>query len=352
MRQLIFKGFLVLVFLAGCSADEGIDTQTENETINEKPEEKEDDSGFGIHFLTTLTNYFGRDQGTLTYRSASLAGTWAHEYDDNNRLLKSLMYEKFPFRLLKEIHYSDYSSDDLEMNLEIINYTYFYGFPRSFTINYRLRLHPDLSADRLIADGGNSYLSFEELNAEGYVTKLGDGLEEDQKLWTTHFEYDTQGNHTKYYAIYYNSGITNASVDYTYNELGDLKTYDFQNEAGSFSKVDCFYRSDNSLERLEEIFDMGDGYAGNKTFYYDEQEVFTSKLINFEDGSKIIESYTNEQIIEKHLRPGDILQEVWKYRITGNDIYIQLIEYYDGEGNLEYTEYYDENGNLEETVYE
>ena len=353
---------LVPIFLAGCSADEVKDptdflqnpdgaeeTVDDPENQSESPGDSNNGEGHGIHFLTTITNYFGRDLGTSTYRSASLAGKWEHEYDKADRLLKSTFYEEYPSRIIKEIYYSEYSEDNLEMDLEIKTFTYFLGIQMNSLMKYRLILHDDFSADKVLVEAGDAYLGFEELTSNGFVTKLSETLVSGRILSVINYEYDDNGNHTKYYSPYSNTG---ASVDYSYTELGDLKTYDFQNEEGSFSNTEYFYRADNTLERLEETFYTDEDYAGTKLFLYDEMEAFEKKLINFNDGSKIIESYEEDQIIEQHYRPGEILKEVWKYRIVENYIYCEMIEYYDENGNLDYTEYYDENGDLVDTVYE
>lgn len=331
--------------------DEGQESEEQENDESDSSEQAENNVAFQTDFLPTITNLYGRDHGTLTFRSASLEGVWEHEYDDQNRLSKSTMYEKYPSRILKEIYYSAYSSNNLEMMLEIVSYTYFYGFPRKYTFKHKLRLNEDFSADRIHREDEESYEHFEELNSHGFVTKLVNMVRPGMKLWTTHYDYNDNGKVTKYYTTYHQYYIQDASVDYTYTSFGEPKSYDFQNQSGKYSNVEYFYRSDHTLERMEESFNWNNSGKGYQIITYDENEAFEKKVTQYEDGSKTIESYEEDQIIENHYRPGDVLKEAWIYKIAGEKIYLEMVKYYDGEGVLNYTEYYDENGDLIETVY-
>ncbi|TRO66918.1 hypothetical protein [Christiangramia sabulilitoris] len=348
MRQYLFIGLSGTLFLSGCSNDDLKNSQSfeQDPLINQDINE--------LAFLPTITNLYGRDHGTITYRSASLDGIWGHEYDNTGRLSKSVMYERYPSRILKQINYSNYSEDNLEMDLEIITFTYYYGFPRTYTLKNRLYLNEDFLADRIsdVDEDREGYQSFDELNSRGNVTKLGKVLEDNVKVWTTNYEYDDDGNVTKYFTEYHPNNSQDAMVVYSYTEAGDLKTYDFHNEEGLFSNVEYTYRGDNTLEGLNETFRMRDENAGSRTILYDENEAYKEQRILYLNGSKTISSYTENQIIEQYYRPGDILKEIWKYIINEDYIYCEQIEYYDEEGNLDYTEYYDEEGNLIETIYE
>ncbi|GAA4325588.1 hypothetical protein GCM10023115_40250 [Pontixanthobacter gangjinensis] len=339
--------------LAGCSGDDVINSQKEDQSkIDPNSPAVLTEDGYGIHFLTTISNYFARDLGTFVYRGASLNGTWEHEYDNDDRLFKSTYYENYPKRILKEIIYSNYSSDNLEMDIRVKTNYYSYWFTTTYNQNFRLVLHGDFSADRLIRDHGDGHLSFDELTQDGFVTKMGDFTGSGSKLWTTNYEYDEEGNATKYYTTYHQYYIEDASVDYSYTSFGDPYSYYFHNELGAFSEVKYHYRQDKTLEKLEETFDWGDGDAGTKLVIFNESEALESELIKYEDGSTFSKAFESDMIIEKYYRPGDILRKVIRYRVSENHIWCEQVEYYDEEGNLEYTEFYNQNGDLVETIYE
>ncbi|AVR45896.1 hypothetical protein C7S20_11890 [Christiangramia fulva] len=359
MRRHILIGVFVCFILTNCSKDNkelpGSGQEESNLVLSTK-------ELFQTSFLPTFTNYFGRDIGTHTYRGASLAVDWKHEYDEKGRLAKSVMYEKYPSRVLKEISFSDYSADDLSMKVKIKIFTYFLSFPLVDEKFYALELNDDFSLKKLTDEDG-SYRTFDELNSQNFVTKLGYVVPDGVKLWTTNYAYDEKGNVTKYTSDYHQYYMTNASVDYTYTDFGDPKSYYFQNEEGLFSKVEYFYREDNTLEKLEEEFKDGEESFGTKIYTYDLNEKYLTRITNFGDGSKNVINYNENEIIIEDFEANGLLSKVDIYKNQEENYFlrmhkeylngsIHLIQYFTSNGDLDYTEYYDENGNLAETVYE
>lgn len=355
-----------------CSKD---DVETQEMNLNDNV------SLFEANFLPTFTNYYGRDNGSQTFKSASLAVNWNHEYDDHGRLIKSTMYDKFPSRILKVISFSDYSSDNLEVNIEVEIHSYFLRLPRVYTFYSRLKLNEDFSINRIIpgvSEGDYSdghYLSFDELNSQKCVTKVGDFVGGDTKSWTTNYEYDEKGNVTRYYTIYEYEMI-DANVDYTSTDFGDPKTYYFQNELGESSKVTYYYREDNTLERLEEDFDWGNGDAGKTIYLYTQDEAFHEKITTKVDGTQTMvryEYFEGEAIVKYYDEDG-VISDTYQHLMNNESRYLAAHEkyqngildskeyldidydlikeqFFDENGVLKYTEYYDEDGNYTHTEY-
>lgn len=374
MKRYVLLSSLVYIFLLACSPEEEANTPSGDEV--QSLSWKENSDLIQANFLSTFTNYYGRDNiGTYTYRGASLAVEWEHTYDEEGRLLKSIMYEKYPTRVLKEISFSDYSSDNSKINIQISTYNYFLTFQDVSIDSCTLQLKNDFSLDRIIYEDGG-YRSFDELNSQGFVTKLGEVTPNGTKIWTTNYEYDQEGNATKYYTTYHQYSMQEASVDYTYTDFGDPKSYHFQNEAGLFSKVEYFYREDNTLERLEESFDFGNDDAGTRRYFYTNDEAFSEIIIDYDNGAKTLINYDHNlgKITERYYTIDGNLSEVYnhllvpedqryylatiekyldglinsiKYFDTDNDIMKE--EFYDENGVLNYIEYYDENGNYTHT---
>lgn len=358
--------------MTSCSDDDAlIKTEVENLTVTKDLIE--------LNLIPTIENYYGRDNGSATFRGASLAVEWNHDYDEEGRLIKSTMHEIYPSRVLKEISFSDYSTDNLEVKIEISSYTYFSTFPNVYKENNTLVLNEDFSPSAIISESGISVSSFEELNAEKWVTKLGHSVNNKPLLWTTNYEYDEKGNVTKYSTTYHQYEITEAAVTYTYTDWGDPLSYHFQNAESKFSEVEYFYRENKTLEMLEETFDWGDEDKGQNTYLYNENEAFLKQVTNYNNGSKTIVDYDHVagKITEiKYTEDNNLfeihiylqLPEVESYFLSTHESYlngkintityyntdyvIEKQEFYDEDGDLEYTEYYDEDGNVTETIYQ
>lgn len=363
MRRVLLLFVTVSFILTSCSEERIQDISTEQFRVEQEGITSLDfvksNEKLTSNFLPTFTNYYGRDIGTSTNRSSSVASEWIHEYDENDKLIKSSFYELFPYRILKEVTYLSIGEDQ-KLSYEIKNYSY-YSIISSVTNSYELILNNDLYIERIIPDEGRIAV-FKELNDQGWVTTIHTVAPNNSILYKSGYEYDETGNVLKYLA-YDAPGVASSIVDYTYNENGDPLSYHFQNTAGAESKAEYYYRPDNTLERLEEeyYYDVDD--FGSKTFIYNLEERFSKKILKNGDGSNIIVAYSADEIIEEHFGNDDLLSEVYFYQIRESGYFLKKheeyfdgviheIKYYDDNGELDYTEYYDENGNLSDTIYE
>ena len=343
MRNYIFLCSTVLVVLFSCSEDSNIKTEKEIAIETKKL--------FELNFLPTLENYFGKDQGTIAYKSSSLAGNWVHEFDDNDKLTKSQFYENHPSRILREIVFSDYDSDLNKVNFQLKIYNYF-TLAKYEPLSYTMFFEEDYtlkSFKSMLDNDSTPGIVFEELDENKRIVLMKDGVI-DEKIG---YEYDGQGRISKY--IIYDSGMNvKSTVDYSYNGQGDLKTYNFQNNTGSSSTSENFYRSDNTLERMEQSFDYGLGVPGEILLTFGEDESFLKKVTQYDNGEIEIVIYDGPQITEEYYVSLEKLLEVYIYKLSSNNENYYLEEYkkYDENNNLEYTEYYDEQGNVTETIYE
>lgn len=372
MKNYIFLCSILLVGISSCSEDDSV-IKTEEEIFVETKDLIE------LNFIPTFENYFGRDNGSITYRSASLAVEWDHQYGEDGRLVNSKMYEIYPYRLLKEISFSEYSTNNLEVKIKVNRYNYFSTFPKVYEDSSTLALNENFSLNAIITEEGSELSSFDELSPEKWVTKLGLKVNNESLLWTTNYEYDENGNVTNYYTTYHQYEMTEAAVDYTYTDWGDPLTYHFQNAEGAFSEAECFYREDNTLEKLEETFNWGDEDAGQNIYSYNENEAFLKQITNYNNGSKSITDYDHDagKITKKNYSDDGKISEIYYYLIVtdeeryflfahenylnglinsikyfNTDNEIEKQEYYDENGDLEYTEFYDKDGDVTETIYE
>lgn len=343
MKNHIFLCCTLLSVFSSCSDDSNI--KTEREIFIETKNLME------LNFIPTIESYFGKDQiGTAANRSSSLSGLWIHQFDGKGRLIMSQLFEKYPNRILKEILYSDYDIETFKVNLEVhvFNYYTFVTYaPEFVTLNFdKSYIIKGISLN--IPDGGSiGETVFEELNDNKWVTLV---MTENYYLG---YEYDAQGNILKYIS-YDENLLVKSTVDYTYTEFGDLKSYYFQNTEGNFAKAECLYRIDNTLERIEESFDYGNDFVGKSELSYSFNETDLKRITDYENGSREIHFNYGDQIVREYYTIHDKLGGIYKYRLSenGRKFYLEEYENYDENGELEYTEFYDDDGNLTETVYE
>lgn len=358
MKRILFCVSVFFV-LTSCSEEKIQEISAEDLDVQEEVASGDFSKKNGLltsNFLPTFTNYYGRDRGTSTNRSSSIASEWIHEYDENEKLVKSYFFELYPYRILKEVTYLN-SGEDNKLIYEIKQYSY-YGLFYSITSNYELRIDEDF----IIQSIGDAGTVFTEFNDEGWVTKINTVTSDGHIVYQTGYEYDEQGNILKYIS-YDTPGIITSTVDYTYNEIGDPLSYYFQNTAGAETKVKYYYRQNNTLEKLEEEYYIDNEDFGTEVYTYSEEERLLEEIEIKGDGSKRLTTYTDEEIVVEYFADNDLLIEVTIYQIQDESYFLKMrkqyvngilntIKYYDTNGELDYTEYYDEEGNLTETVYE
>lgn len=343
-------GFAILLF-TGCSKDEVNnsppgDLQSQEESINLL----KTNQNLTSNFLPTFTNFYGRDWGTSTYKGASLASEWIHEYDEQGKLVKSFFYELYPYRLLREVNYLGIEDHTLKYEITIHNY---YGLIYSETMSYELTLDDHMNITTV--DGTDEFI---ELNDQGWVTLIHAVDANGGVVYKTGYEYDGEGKVLKYMS-YDMDGTNYANVDYTYNENGDPLTYQFQNIYGDEIKVNYFYRPDNTLERLEGEYYSDEDDFGTQVFTYTPEERFSTQTTTEGNGAKKVLTYSENEVLVEVFQ-NDVISTTSLYNILETGYVISVhkeylngtlhkVQYFDENGYLDYTEYYDENGELTET---
>ena len=307
------------------------------------------------NFLPTFTSYYGKDRGTSTNRSSSLASEWIHEYDDRGRLVKSSFFELYPYRILKEVTYMDIV-DDHKLTYRIEEYGY-YGLLYSYSQTYELTFNDDFYIETI----GHPGTVLKVLNDKGWATKISTVAPNGTVVYQTGYKYDQHGNILNYIS-YNNPGVANSTVDYTYNQNGDPLSYHYQNTEGVEIKAIYYYNENNVLERLEEEYYHSPDDFGSKVYTYTSKERLSKQVTNRGDGSREVVTYTEDKVVEEFFKDEDVLTEVYVYEITDQGYFLKLhkkyregvlhtIKYYNADEKLIYTEYYHENGELLKTVY-
>lgn len=359
MKPITLLFAIVAFFLTSCSGDDLPENSEENgiqEVEINSVQFLKSNELLEANFLPTFTSYYGRDWGTTTNRGSSLASEWKHEYDENDKLIKSYFFELYPYRLLKEITYLGVGEGNT-LKYEVRDYSY-YGLLFSTSGSQKLYFDDNLKITTIGWEG----TVLKELDDNGRPTRIHEGGSNGSIAYQIGYEYDEQGNILKYIA-YDPSGIQTSSVVYNYNEQGDPSSYHFTNLEGVEILATYQYREDHTLERLDEEFYIDEEDFGTEVYTYTPEERLSKQITNNGDGSKDVVTYTEDEILVEHFNEEELVYETYSYRIQ-EDIYLlnwqkeysngvlQLIKFFDANGDLEYTEYYDENGNLTDTVYE
>lgn len=359
MRPFILLFAIASFILTSCSGDD-LSENLESDRIQEVElnsiELLKSNELLEANFLPTFTSYYGRDRGTSTNRSSSLASEWIHEYDENDKLVKSYFFELYPYRLLKEITYLGVGEGNT-LEYELKNYSY-YGLLYSYADTLELSFDENL----IIKAIGHERDVLKELDEKGRATRIHMLNPDGSILYQIGYEFDEQGNILEYNG-YDNSGIQTSSVVYTYNAQRDPLSYHFTNPEGIEIIATYQYRGDHTLERLEEEYFYDADDFGTEVYTYTSEERLSKQITNKGDGSKDVVTYTGDEILVEHFDEQELISEAYSYRIQENIHYLQwhkeylngilqTIKYFDSSGDLEYTEYYDENGNLTGTVHE
>lgn len=350
---------IAALFLTSCSGDD-LPESSEGNGIQEvnirSAEFLKSNELLEANFLPTFTSFYGKDGGTSTNRSSSLASEWIHEYDENDKLIKSYFFELYPYRLLREFKYLG-TTENNSLKYEHKSYSY-YGLLYSFSDTLELSFDENLKITTIGWEG----TILKELDDNGRPTRIHEVTPNGPILFQTGYEYDEQGNILAYLG-YNASGIQTSSVVYSYNEQGDPLSYHFTNPAGVESVANYQYRGDNTLERLEEEYYNDEDDFGTEIFTYTPEERLSKQISNKGDGSRDVVTYTEDEILAEYFNEEGLIYKTRSYWIQENNYYLnwqkeylngilQTIKYYDANEQLEYTEYYDENGNLTDTVYE
>lgn len=352
MKPILLLFAFVAFFLTSCSGD---NDEIQGVELNSVEFLKSNEL-LEANFLPTFTSYYGRDRGTSTNRSSSLASEWIHEYEDNDKLVKSYFFELYPYRLLKEITYLEVGEGNT-LEYELKDYSY-YGLLYSMTDTLALTFDDNL----IIKTIGYDKDVLIELDEKGRATRIhavsGDG----SIIYQIGYKFDEQGNILEYNG-YDSFGVQTSSVVYTYNAQGDPLSYHFTNPEGVETIATYQYQGDHTLEKLEEEYFYDADDFGTEVYTYTPEERLDEIITNKGDGSKDVVTFTEDEVVVEYFDEEGLIYESYSYGIQEerhvmnwqkeflNGV-LQLIKYFDSNGDLEYTEYYNENGDLTETVYE
>ena len=300
-----------------------------------------------LNFLPTFTNY---------YSELNKAVNWIHEFNEDGMIVKSSKYEKFPSRLKEEftfIHNSD--SNHFKVERKNINYNQ-YG--KEYKSTFLLHLDEDfylkeIVSGSIVADGFEGVRTITELNENKWITSLvsrimredGEAIELRRNR---DFVYNSLGFRTESRSYDITGELTSVVIR-TATEFGEIKTEG--NEEVS-DIIQYFYRRDNTLEK--ELVQYEDENIKFEHIYeYDENEAIISYLRHdLIENKKTFRYYDEKGTLYIEVYQFEILREKTYFNLEVQNNYKTKTEYYDSEGNLEYTEYFDENGNVTDTVYE
>ena len=299
-----------------------------------------------LNFLPTFTNY---------YSEMSKAVNWVHEFNEEGLIVKSHKYEKFPLRLSEEFTFI-YSSESNQLVVQkrSVNYAQ-YG--REYSSSLKFYLDDEFYLKKIVSgsiaeNGFEDVISITDLNEKKWVTSLVSGIlrEGGEAVEVRRKEdlvYNNIGFRTECRS-YDISGDLTGIIIRTATEFGEIKTEG--NEVDS-DIVQYFYREDNTLEK--------------KLVHYEDANINFEHISEYNE-NEAISIYTRKDLIENStsVRYYDergtlyieefklsVLREKTYYELEGQGNFKIKTEYFNENGNLEYTKYFDEEGNVIETIY-
>lgn len=270
------------------------------------------------NFLPIFTNYNSQ---------RSKAIHWIHEFDDQNRLISSTKYEKYPFRVESIYTFHDYDETNLSVKYEVngsAKYKLYYD--DNFVFIMLERLEADLISF--------PYDVFTEINEDKQITKVN-SLDRDQNFVASYkYTFNSRGLniHTEKYDA---DNILTLTTTSEYTSFGDISGHENIAKNGELeSKWEYFYREDKTLEHSK-IFIYGDSSLQIVNFTdYDENENIIKVI--FEEGvTKDIRYYENDILISEEIYQEGLLTEIY---------------YFEPEGSVIKREIYDSSGNLIDTI--
>ena len=304
--------------------------------------------------------------------------TWEHQVNDEGKLVKSIRFENYPYRISAEYNYTEYLEDGYPLVFEITNYKL--GEPE-YTISKEILYTEEREAigfKNFNFDGEiNTISSFDGINADGHIVeqKVFDRL--GLFLYRETFERDEKGNvliHSRY-SSETSTDIEDLEIRYefTHNEAGELLLSKQLRPYIRNLKSDYYYRDDNTLRQKNTIIlvlDQNRMYS-REDFYDQQEKLYAFNIIQGDWRSEYLELYPDGDPKLVYTYYQDWLQEIaifdeegygeltiqhldrsGSYQIDYRDPNYNLIkiEFFDDDGNYERTEYY-ENNELVNTEY-
>lgn len=288
---------------------------------------------------------------------------WDHEFNNEGKLVKSIMFEKYPRRILWELTYLNHNENQLPLEYKK---TYFSFGEQVNMFTWDIRYTEDGTIEALTAfkDGSYSHeYSFPVLDEKNRVKSSLYFDTTGEFIYRTAYEYGQDGNHKRVTRLgsEFGSGDMLEKWDYNYNNFGDREYTQYINmETGSTTEFTHFYREDFTLKSTEsisnsegspEIIYITDFDEEERTIYqivtYGEQkwEYFSY----FPNGDvEILEYYFGDELIwvQTYHEDRTSVRKIFNYE---NGTY--MVEYRDSEGTVFKVEFYDSNDNLLNTEY-
>jgi hypothetical protein len=297
------------------------------------------------HFLPALESLY--DQRRMH--------EWIHEYNDEGLLIKSSMYERYPYRLISEFTYSNHWGPGFPFIIHRTNY-----YQGNVTQNIsELTYSNDNINSILTQDASGNFISkafLIEYDAENRVTEVLRYDENDNFTDRSVRQYNSEGKVEVLIIYSSETGTTEADIirrEYnTYTSFGEIHI-SRQLINGANRELEYFYRENNTLMegRVVDLDEDPLRYTINR---FDENEVrISSTTIQGDYRTEVVSYFTDLHPRIIHYYNGDVLYRTITYnedrssewKIIEEDLSYR-IEYKDPAGNIYKTEYYNAAGEL------
>lgn len=280
---------------------------------------------------------------------------WVHEYNDEGLLIRSLMYERFPYKLLSEFTYANHWSQGFPFVITRTNYLE-ENVP---TTTSELSYTNDKINMILTHDASGNFVSKVFLvvyDTAHRVTEILRYTEDDRFVERDVLQYNPEGK-VEVYTTYSSETGTNESDIIrrdinTYTSFGEIHI-SRQLINGAERELEYFYREDNTLLEIRSISFAEDPDIISVT-RFDENEVrISSTTIQGDYRTEVVSFFPNLypriahyyylEVLYRTITYNDDRSSEWK--IIEEDLTYR-IEYKDAAGNIYRTEYYNSSGEL------
>lgn len=296
---------------------------------------------YNINFVTIFSNYFGPNKNTTK---------WVHEFNDNGKLSKSILYEKFPFRILDEFVFSSHL--DGKVNFEHTDYSYAKATApekREYTAFYNEDFIIEMFENLYTGYNPTPFSVLKGLNAENFIQVLENRDSGNILVSSQNFEYNSDNLISKVFN-YDSTGTLSAEKVVTYYEFGDLKTENTVRPDGTYFLYNYYYRDDNTLESKEWEVKL----SNSETLVlqeFDENETLlkdtTSQIFTNGSSQKTIEYFDEGILISLEWFNDGLLKQKYFYELDDDGgSYLSIQENYDENGNLTSKTCYDVESNI------
>jgi hypothetical protein len=281
---------------------------------------------------------------------------WIHETNAEGTLVSSIMYEKYPNRILYKIEYVEFMENGLPLKYSQTYYNYGdAGNSVNVTVNYN-EDNTVAGFYRTNADGSFNQNLQIELDENLRIIEALFIKENDEFWYREVYHLQNNGNNNK--RIIYSSPSGNdestilQDINYTYTSFGDFESVTIQTADKNYNWT-YTYTELNTLKTREREWMNSNNVVRTDKYFYDEEERKERLLI--EEGDYITDYtfYSNGKFKRAETYYLDFLYEIIEWAEDGTSVWKTIEE--DGSYKLEYKdenevtlkiEYYDANGNL------